>query len=126
MMRLLVLLLAALHVAAASVPCPPRAGAEDDRAVLAAHAERAVHATHHAPQGEAARHGGRADDLRAPCPCGCDEAAAGGLAAARLGPLGLPHAPCAEWPAGAAAPRAACTSHASALLPLPDPVPRAA
>jgi hypothetical protein len=122
--RLPLLLLAALHAAAASLPCPPRPGAGAGRDALAAHGSLAVHATHHAPVPDGAR-GGAADDLRAPCPCRCEEGGPGGLAA-RLGPLARANAGPPAPAAGPPAIPAAGAPPASALPSLPEPVPRLA
>ena len=86
-------LVAALHLAAASAPCPPPA-AREGGAPAAAFASGALHPTHGAPDAQ----DGAERELRAPCPCGCGHAAAGGAASGRLGPVLLRAAPTLACP----------------------------
>ena len=110
------LVLAALHLAAASLPCPP--AAEDERA-------RAGHATHSHAASPAAASGADADELRAPCPCGCRHAS-GGTPAARLGPALLRSAP-SLTPGAATSALALAEPLLAGVAPGSlDPVPRAA
>ena len=122
MRGLAALLLAALHLGVASLPCPPAA---EDRVALAGHATGAIHATH--SHGAADAHGAapQAPHLRAPCPCGCRHAS-GGVPAARLGPVLLRIAPSVAAPAGSA-PLAVAEPRFAGVAPgALDPVPRAA
>jgi hypothetical protein len=121
MIRALALLVAALHLAVASLPCPPSAPSSATRAEHAAHAAGALHATHGAaPAGEAP------GELRAPCPCGCRHGAAAPAAFARLGPALLAAAPAAAPPVGRSLLAAEPAGSARARAAAPDPVPRAA
>jgi hypothetical protein len=115
---LLRVLLVAAHLAATASSCPA-----PDVNTAAPELERgySVNALH--------THGeepvGRAGELRAPCPCGCDEAP---MATLGGGPLGAALRPA---PAGTDLPRAAHCSVAEArahlaTVLLPDPVPRLA
>jgi len=113
--------LAALHLAAASLPCPPAA---DDEQARAGHAGGAVHAIHsHAASPAAAS--AEADELRAPCPCGCRHPS-GGTPAARLGPALLRSAPSLAAGAGTSALALAEPLLAGVAPGSLDPVPRAA
>jgi hypothetical protein len=115
-------LLAALHLGAASLPCPPAFG---DAAAPAGQREGAVHATH--SHGASTAHVSLAAsrDLRAPCPCGCRHASSE-VPAARLGPALLRVAPRLA-PAPGSSPLAVAEPLLAAAAPgALDPVPRAA
>ena len=116
------ILLAALHLAAASLPCAPAA---EGREGVAGHRDGAIHATH--SHGAAHGHGTEAEprDLRAPCPCGCRHASSE-VPAARLGPALLRPAPSIAAPPGGV-PLAAAEPLLTGVVPgALDPVPRAA
>ncbi len=120
MSRALGLLLAVLHLAAATAVCPPEpAPSREQRERLAAFASGAPHATH------ASRSEGPSRALRAPCPCPCKHAPPG-ASASRLEPallavLSLPVAPGRSAGLPPAPPL-----RARARAAAPDPVPRAA
>ena len=117
-MALLRLALVVAYLAAAALPCS-RADAPDVAPDLAqAYAAGALHAHGGAP---ASSDG----ELRAPCPCGCDESPAAALASGVHGDALLPAytAPRLPRAAHAYAPAAQLTS---APAQLPDPVPRLA
>jgi hypothetical protein len=122
MRALAAIVLAALHLAAASLSCPP--AAEDERA-RAGHAAGAVHATHSHAASPAAASGADADELRAPCPCGCRHAS-GGTPAAGLGPALLRSAPALTVGAATSALALAEPLLAGVAPGSLDPVPRAA
>lgn len=116
MLRWLHLVLVAAQLAAGALACPPVQEAPLAPELARAYSANALHA-----------HGGEpttaAGELRAPCPCGCDEAPASGPSSARLGYALLPAPPAAVLPR-------AC--HRSVSLgslrdvpaDSPDPVPR--
>ena len=115
-------LVAALHLAAASLPCPPAA---EDREARFGHAAGSIHATH--SHGTAVAHGAEAKsrELRAPCPCGCRHAS-GEVPAARLGPALLRVAVSISPPAGEL-PLAVAEPLLGGVAPgALDPVPRSA
>jgi hypothetical protein len=116
------LALAALHLAAASLPCPPAVEDEQARAVHASGAVHAIH-SHAASPAEASEAGTR--ELRAPCPCGCSHGS-GGMPAARLGPALLRIAPALAPGAGSSALAVAEPLLAGVAPGALDPVPRAA
>jgi hypothetical protein len=121
MRALAAVLLAALHLGAASLPCPPAAGEE----AQAGHRSSAVHATH--SHGTAEAHGAPAEarELRAPCPCGCRHASSE-LPAARLGPALLRIAPSLALPTGSSPVALGEILLAGAAPGVLDPVPRSA
>ena len=122
MKPLAAILLAALHLALASLPCPPAAG---DREAQRFYASGAIHATHSHGTGDAPRIDAKSHELRAPCPCGCRHASSE-VPAARLGPALLRIAASVAAPSGAAPLAFAeplLTDSAPGAL---DPVPRAA
>ena len=122
MKALAAILLAALHLAVVSLPCPP--GAEEGEAQRS-HAAGAIHATHSHGTAEAPRVDAKSHELRAPCPCGCRHASSQ-VPAARLGPALLRIAACVAAPSGAA-PLAFAEPLLTDIAPgALDPVPRAA
>ena len=115
---LLRVLLVAAHLAATAFACPASSPSAPAPELARAYSANALHA--HGPEPE-----GRAGELRAPCPCGCDETP---LAASLFGPLGVALLPA---PAVAELPRAAHGSASEARARtsptrLPDPVPKLA
>jgi hypothetical protein len=121
MKALLAALLAALHLGAASLPCPPAPGEQ----ALAGHTSGALHPTH--SHGAADAHGAAAHarELRAPCPCGCRHASSE-VPSARLGPALLRIAPSLALPTGSSPVAVGETLLAGAAPGALDPVPRAA
>src|SRR5262245_47180011 len=113
---LLRILLVAAHLAAGASVCPaPEAGAPAPE-LLAAYSANALHA--HGAEPASAD-----GELRAPCPCGCDEAPA---TAPLGGPLGVALLPA---PLRTELPRAAHAGATNAVLTraparLPEPVPK--
>ena len=114
-------LLAALHLGAASLPCPPAPGEE----ARAGHRSGAIHATH--SHGMAEAHGAPAEvrELRAPCPCGCRHASSQ-VPAARLGPALLRILPSLALPTGSSPVVLGETLLAGSAPGVLDPVPRSA
>jgi hypothetical protein len=114
-------LLAALHLGAASLPCPPAPGEEAQRG----HRSGALHATHSHGGAEAHVARGSASELRAACPCGCRHASSE-VPAARLGPALLRIAPVLSLPAGSSPLARGEILHAAAAPGALEPVPRSA
>jgi hypothetical protein len=108
--------LAAAYLAAAALPCARSDAASPRPEMLRAYAAAALHA-HGAepacPDGE----------LRAPCPCGCDEAPAGRLASTPLGAALVPARTLPDLPRAAGA-RAEPPAARATLGQPADPVPR--
>jgi len=118
MTAVLRLALVLAYLAAAGLPCAARDARAPSLERMRAYAAGALHA-HGAAAASA--HG----ELRAPCPCGCDEAPAAASAAGPLGVVLLPAALRPRLPRAAhthATPARACGAPAQ----LPDPVPRLA
>jgi hypothetical protein len=111
--------LALAYLLVSGIPCTPQAG---DRAVLQerlhAYSAGAVHAHGGAP----AREDG---ELRAPCPCGCDESPAAALASGLHGSALLPAVEAPRLPR-AVHERAPMPLASGAPARLPEPVPRSA
>jgi hypothetical protein len=113
---LLRVLLVVAHVAATAFACPAPSADVPSPELARAYGANALHAHGSEPEGQ---------ELRAPCPCGCDEAP---VAAQLSGPLGAALLPA---PLAADLPRAvhfASAQMGDSLAPprLPDPVPRLA
>jgi hypothetical protein len=114
------LLVVAAYLAAALRPCAEPEPAAPAPALLRAYSAAALHA--HGATAASERPDG---ELRAPCPCGCDETPAGRLVSSPLGAALVP------WQGSPALPRAA-RPHAPPARPAqaaaqtPDPVPRLA
>lgn len=112
------LALVVAYLAAAAFPCSRPAAPEAAPERMHAYTAGAVHAHGAAPASEDG-------ELRAPCPCGCDESPAGALASGLYGSALLPAHAAPRLPRAVHvhAP-ASHLSHAPAQLP--DPVPRLA
>jgi hypothetical protein len=118
---LLPALLALLHLAVASAPCPaerPDGPAAGDAARFSI---ARVHASHTLAAPGTERAG---TELRAPCPCRCHQGE--GAPLARLGPALLPAPPSLARPACATPLVARASGLAFSRSASPDPVPRAA
>ena len=113
-----IVVLAALHLAAVSLPCRPGEGvAAREFATRVLSAAGAIHASHAAdPTG--------ASELRAPCPCPCQHAG-GGVTASRVGAYLVPATPSPAFLVGTTALSPGATGRASALPDSPDHVPLA-
>jgi hypothetical protein len=122
MKALAAIALAALHLAVASLPCPP---ALEDEQSRAGHSSGAVHAVHSHAASPVPASGEATRELRAPCPCGCRHAY-GGTPAARLGPALLRVAPSLAAGAGSSDLAVAEPLLAGVAPGALDPVPRAA
>ena len=118
MTALLRLVLTLAYLAAAALPCAAPDGAVPAPELMRAYEAAALHAHGAAPEcpdGE----------LRAPCPCGCDETPAGRLAASPLGAALVPAQQTPDLPR-AAHPHAPPPRVQQTLGQPSDPVPRLA
>jgi hypothetical protein len=111
-------LLVAAYFAAAVFPCAASEAGAPAPEIGRAFSAHALHTHGEGPPG-------RASELRAPCPCGCDERPVATLGSGSLGAALLPARVEAELPRAA---HFTATENGARLSParLPDPVPRLA